>query len=74
MKKHELVGYLAGLVSVLDSFDDGGARLRPAWLTEEYTRAYREFKDLILKEKENARSSGQDEFSEPEAGADLPRG
>lgn len=51
----ENAGYLASLITILDSFDDA-ARIRPKWLAEEYERSYEEFRQNVEKENE-ARTS-----------------
>lgn len=65
MEKHELASYLASLISIMDSMDDGGAQLRPAWLVAEYHRAYEEFKQGV-KDDDEARKSEQQRQRESE--------
>lgn len=54
VSKIEAAGYLASLVSLLDSFDDA-SRPRPVWLTDEYQRVWDGYKECVEKEqKEDA--------------------
>lgn len=71
MTKQELASYLASLISIVDSMDDAGAQLRPAWLVEEYDRTWKEFKQEI---KDEARKSKQQRGREPEEGTPLESG
>lgn len=73
MNKGELASYLASLITIHDSFDDAGARLRPAWLSTEYTRAYDEFKSVVAKENEDARQSESIGTRGSKDGTKVPR-
>lgn len=68
----ENAGYLASLISILDSFDDGGGRTRPKWLAEEYERAYLEFRQNV--EKENEARTRTDSSSKSQGRAQEPSG
>lgn len=52
--KHELASYLASLNSLLDAQDDAGTALRSQTLAGEYERTWKELKELIAKEQEDA--------------------
>lgn len=54
MNRHELASYLASIITVLNDFDDNGTA-RPEWLTNEYTRAYNELKEMV-KDDETGKS------------------
>lgn len=70
MEKHELASYLASLITIMDSMDDAGARLRPAWLAKEYERAYEELKQEVEKSRETGQSK-YERSRKSETGADL---
>lgn len=53
MTKQEMASYLSSLISIMDSFDDAGGRLRPTWLAEEYHRVWDQWKELVQKEKDD---------------------
>lgn len=73
MTKVEQVSYLAGLVSLLDSFDDAGAK-RPEWLAAEYTRTYNALKETVQKEQGNETRKRDNDDVGAKARTDLPRG
>lgn len=67
--KYDLVSYLAGILSIIESKEDAGQD-RGGWLAEEYTRAYGELNKLVKEEKENEARNRQQPNGGHEAGAD----
>lgn len=74
MPKQELVNYLAGLISVMESKEDAGIA-RGQTLGREYNRAYEQLLEIIRKEEaDEARTSKFKRDGESETGTDSTRG
>ena len=54
--KYDLVGYLAGIESIMQAIDKTGTRSRPTGaLTRDYDRAYAQLHDIIHAEEDEAK-------------------
>lgn len=66
--KEDQLGYVINLHSLLMAIETNSGNNRSKWLTDEYQRAYDEFKSTV--EKENEARNRKQQSGSPETGAD----
>lgn len=72
MNKQDLAGYLVSLHTLVKEIETNAGINRPKWLTDEYTRAYGEFRNTV--EKDNETRNREQQSGSDKAGADLSSG
>lgn len=73
MNKQEMAGYLANLISIMESKEDAGIS-RGRTLADEYNKTYNEFRELLDKEKDYYETGSSEQQSErTEERTDLSR-
>lgn len=72
MNKQDLAGYLVSLHTLVKEIETNAGVNRPKWLTDEYTRAYSEFRNTV--EKDNETRNREQQSGSDQAGVDLSSG